>query len=107
MNDFVKSLSGKIPAFTSPKDLDHTLFMELLNQFYDDQFKEKNYYLRERNSILSFLYLLAGKKILFNATDPTPAFQLFLETEMSIGAGLGSSASFGVCLAGAFVFWMG
>lgn len=92
----------KYEATSLPKDLDHISFCEQINEFVTEQFKSKDLADRERNSIVSFVYLLVGIK-LAKKDHETTAFDVTLETAMSIGAGLGSSASFGVCLAGAFV----
>lgn len=53
----------------------------------------------------SVFYLLVGI-LIDQKIDVVPkSFELRSETEMGIGAGIGSSASFGVCLAGIFYYF--
>lgn len=104
---FINSIRDSYKQIQLPKDLDHDAFCALVNSFVSEQFQSKELSPRERNSIVSFVYLLVGIKIQAKADGKTPAFHVTLDTAMSIGAGLGSSASFGVCLAGAFVMLTG
>lgn len=102
VNAFITSITRELNSLNLPKDLNHVAFCDHINKFIGEQFQSKELSDRERNSIVSFVYLLVGIKIAKKDYETT-AFEVSLETAMSIGAGLGSSASFGVCLAGAFV----
>lgn len=108
LNTFASSLRPKYESVAHlPQDLDHGAFSEEINAFVREQFQSKPPLSdRERNSIVSFVYLLVGIKLAKRDYGQLP-FDVHLETAMSIGAGLGSSASFGVCLAGAFVVLAG
>lgn len=106
INEFVVSLQDELSVKCLPQELDHETYLARVEQFVREIFGDSNFSARETNSITSFVYLLAATAVA-KRMHPVPAFQVSLETAMSIGAGLGSSASFGVCLAGAFVFLAG
>lgn len=101
-NSFEGQLRNTYKDKDLPSQLDHEEFFKSVKEFVGEQFQSKEPSDRELNAIMSFVYLLVGIKIQ-KGVESTPAFDVTLETAMSIGAGLGSSASFGVCLAGAFV----
>ncbi|KAJ0173318.1 hypothetical protein K1T71_011494 [Dendrolimus kikuchii] len=55
----------------------------------------------QKNSLRSFLYVFSG---IFGSTYlPVKAMEISMGSELTIGAGTGSSASFAVCLAGALI----
>lgn len=55
----------------------------------------------QKNSLRSFLYVFSG---IFGSTYlPVKAMDISMGSELTIGAGTGSSASFAVCLAGALI----
>ncbi|KAJ8711255.1 hypothetical protein PYW07_008497 [Mythimna separata] len=55
----------------------------------------------QKNSLRSFLYVYSG---IFGSTNlPVRSLEISLGSELTIGAGTGSSASFAVCLAGALI----
>lgn len=58
---------------------------------------------REKLSLQAFFYLLVC--ICQEEGLTLGPFKVHVKTQLSIGAGLGSSASFAVCLAAAFVLW--
>lgn len=101
----IESLSKEYESVDLPKGLDHEIFYEQVKTFATKKVQSSSLGDRELNSIISFIYLLAGISIK-KQLKLTKTFRIDLETAMSIGAGLGSSASFGVCLAGAFIVLM-
>ncbi|XP_059054838.1 uncharacterized protein LOC131848895 [Achroia grisella] len=55
----------------------------------------------QKNSLRSFLYLFSG---IYGSTHlPVKSMNISMGSELTIGAGTGSSASFAVCLAGALI----
>lgn len=55
----------------------------------------------QKNSLRSFLYVFSG---IFGSTYlPVKSMDISMGSELTIGAGTGSSASFAVCLAGALI----
>lgn len=55
----------------------------------------------QKNSLRSFLYVFSG---IFGSTKlPVKSMDISMGSELTIGAGTGSSASFAVCLAGALI----
>lgn len=102
LNSLVSRLRVTYKSKDLRKDLDHATFITEIKNFVSEQFNAEAHPERELNSIISFVYLAVGIAIAKEIDEIVP-FDVSLCTEMSIGAGLGSSASFGVCLAGAFV----
>lgn len=59
--------------------------------------------LQQKLSMEAFFYLLIY--IAYEEKIDLKSFHMHLNTQLSIGSGLGSSASFAVCLAASFLYW--
>lgn len=82
----------------NPNVLDHQNYLERIKnglKIKDDSGDDKV------NSLLSLLYLYFG--IIHSSKTPIKALIITVDTELSLGSGTGSSASFMVSLAGAFL----
>ncbi|XP_059616731.1 uncharacterized protein LOC132261780 [Phlebotomus argentipes] len=105
VNKFLANCERKYSALKLPDELNHDVFMGEVRQFVEENVKlarKEALNGRELDSLSAFVYLLMGILIEGNIKSLQNGFSIDLKTEMSIGAGLGSSASFGVCLAAAF-----
>lgn len=67
---------------------------------FDEAYKERKFFEKEEMALCSTLYIF--NRILKTEKIKTIdiGFNLKIDSDMSIGAGVGSSASYGVCLAG-------
>ncbi|XP_054738460.1 uncharacterized protein LOC129244699 [Anastrepha obliqua] len=65
--------------------------------------------LQAQKSFLSIYYLLAGAVLSAPSAELTiqSGFEVYIDTELTIGSGLGSSASFGAVVAAAFLLFTG
>lgn len=109
INQFLANAKTVLAGKTSPEDIDHDQFLRDVNEFVlscgtTDESKYAETYLV---SISAVVYLMTAISIIDSNGENvafTDGFQLKLKSEVPMGAGLGSSASYGVCLAGAFHF---
>ncbi|KAL0134880.1 hypothetical protein PUN28_001573 [Cardiocondyla obscurior] len=60
---------------------------------------------RQKSSLRAFFYLLSCTIFNEELNIKDTSFHVYVSTNFSVGAGLGSSASFAVCLAGCFLHW--
>ena len=80
----------------------HDEFLSNINSFVDNCFTEQS---KHKKSMLSVFYLLTGILIENHCEELKYGFQLTFKSGITMGAGLGSSASFGVCVAAVFSFY--
>lgn len=94
-------ITGKF-SWRIPSKLDHEYhlrrvedFLHIIKPNFD------NLPNNQKNSLRSFLYIFSG---IFGSTYlPVKTMEISMGSELTIGAGTGSSASFAVCLAGALI----
>lgn len=93
------------------ENIEHDRFLSIVTDYVKtcENVTQTNVEAYEK-TLSSIVYLLAA--ILISNADEasssvtlTEGFQLQFESDITMGAGLGSSASFGVCVAGAFYFY--
>ncbi|GAB0097097.1 Mevalonate kinase [Sergentomyia squamirostris] len=102
INKFVVKCTEKYGNLKFPEGINHTTFLEDVQQFIKENAKDIVEDPRKFNSLSAAIYILTGVVIEAGLEVIPIGFTMDLKTEMSVGAGLGSSASFGVCLAAAF-----
>lgn len=110
-NELLVQLSAACSGLQLPAAVPHELFVALIGEFLeagdrcprvagngadDDEF---------RRTCLAAVYLLAGALCSSGGSELRYGFVLRFRSGLAKGAGLGSSASFGVCLATAFHFY--
>lgn len=107
INKFLITCAEKYGALKLPESINHSVFLGEVQQFVQENvagISKNDLDTRELNSLSATVYLLMGILIEGKTENLQKGFTINLKTEMSVGAGLGSSASFGVCLAAAFYF---
>uniref|UniRef100_A0A1B0CYD0 Mevalonate kinase n=1 Tax=Phlebotomus papatasi TaxID=29031 RepID=A0A1B0CYD0_PHLPP len=107
INKFLSTCTEKYGALKLPESINHGVFLGEVQQFVRENvtgISKNDLDTRELNSLSATVYLLVGILIEGQTENLQKGFTINLKTEMSVGAGLGSSASFGVCLAAAFYF---
>lgn len=87
----------------SPHQIDHQKFYDEIKLFVTKKHTKLDDNIL--NGFVAVLYLMVGILNAKNQKEVVKGFKIEIKSEMSIGAGLGSSASFGVCLAAAFTFY--
>ncbi|KAG7303238.1 hypothetical protein JYU34_011705 [Plutella xylostella] len=97
----IHGVTGKF-SWRLPEMLDHDTHLKkvevFLHQIRPDFDGLQN---NQKNSLRSFLYVFSG---IFGSTNlPVKSMMISMGSELTIGAGTGSSASFAVCLAGALI----
>lgn len=94
-------ITGKF-SWRMPDKLDHEYHLRRVNEFLEIiKPNFQNLPTNQQNSLRSFLYVFSG---IFGSTSlPVRAMEISMGSELTIGAGTGSSASFAVCLAGALI----
>lgn len=85
-----------------PKSLDHEQFYGAIKKFVDEQSDSTP---SQCKTLYATFYVLTGTLISNGCTELKHGFTLTMKSGLTMGAGLGSSASFGVCLAGVFHFY--
>lgn len=92
---------------TLPADIEHDRLYAIVEAFVlKNVFATRLHKIAELRSVAAVVYLVVGMATKMKVDALTGGAILHMEpSEMSIGAGLGSSASFGVCLAGALFTW--
>lgn len=96
---------------SQPDKIEHDQFLSIVTDYVKtcENVTQTNVEAYEK-TLSSIIYLLAAI-LISNAEGAssnvtlTEGFELFFESDITMGAGLGSSASFGVCVAGAFYFY--
>uniref|UniRef100_A0A1L8DYL1 Putative mevalonate kinase mvk/erg12 n=1 Tax=Nyssomyia neivai TaxID=330878 RepID=A0A1L8DYL1_9DIPT len=105
INKFLAICWEKYGAIEFPEGLNHDVFLEEVKNFVQETVKEGGKDFLDSiklNSLSAVFYLLLGIFIEGQIRSVRKGIKIDLKTEMSVGAGLGSSASFGVCLAATF-----
>lgn len=114
LNTLFKSIQSKFNAVDLLNELDeqHDAFLALIQQFVQENTKFEDGTTDEHKSMLlkimtGILYLLSALETHYAASNGLePAlnngFTIEFKSQIPIGAGLGSSAAFGVCVAAAF-----
>lgn len=114
LNTLFKSIQSKFNAVDLLNELDeqHDAFLALIQQFVQENTKFEDGTTDEQKSMLlkimtGILYLLSALETHYAASNGLePAlnngFTIEFKSQIPIGAGLGSSAAFGVCVAAAF-----
>lgn len=94
-------ITGKF-NWRMPDKIDHEYHLRRVNEFLEiTKPNFKNLPTNQQNSLRSFLYVFSG---IFGSTSLSVcAMEISMGSELTIGAGTGSSASFAVCLAGALI----
>ncbi|XP_030040227.2 mevalonate kinase [Manduca sexta] len=94
-------ITGKF-SWRLPDKIDHEYHLRRVDEFLHlikpnfDSLQSN-----QKNSLRSFLYVFSG---IFGSTHlPVRSMEISMGSELTIGAGTGSSASFAVCLAGALI----
>lgn len=96
---------------SQPDNIEHDQFLSIVTDYVKtcENVTQTNVEAYEK-TLSSIIYLLAA--ILISHAEGassnvtlTEGFELLFESDITMGAGLGSSASFGVCVAGAFYFY--
>lgn len=94
-------ITGKF-SWRLPERLDHEHHLKRVDEFL--HIIKPNFDAlpnNQKNALRSFLYVFSG---IFGSTSlPVRAMEISMGSELTIGAGTGSSASFAVCLAGALI----
>lgn len=103
-NAFLRRMSDSWRGVTLPDDIDHVRFLAEIQAFVDGQCTGEHEE-RFHQARYSAFYLLTGALLSAKCEQLAHGFQLELKSGLTMGAGLGSSASFGVCLATAFYFY--
>ncbi|CAH0402876.1 unnamed protein product [Chilo suppressalis] len=97
----LQDISGKF-SWKMPDKLDHDQHLRRVEEFL--HIIKPNFDVlpsNQKNSLRVFLYMFSG---IFGSTDiRVKSLDISIGTELTIGAGTGSSASFAVCLAGALI----
>uniref|UniRef100_A0A1A9W9Q7 Mevalonate kinase n=1 Tax=Glossina brevipalpis TaxID=37001 RepID=A0A1A9W9Q7_9MUSC len=109
-NEFLSKFRAKYPTerFNNTVQLLEEVRVELAKQ-QEEQLENNNTPKKQQiqKSFISIYYLLAGA-VLSSPVERfkiTNGFTLRIDTELNIGSGLGSSASYGVALAAAFLLY--
>ncbi|KAL4715292.1 hypothetical protein ACJJTC_010862, partial [Scirpophaga incertulas] len=94
-------ISGKF-SWRLPDKLDHGYHLRKVDDFLHQQKPDfDSLKSNQKNSLRGFLYLFAG--IIGSTNLAVKSLDISIGSELTIGAGTGSSASFAVCLAGALI----
>lgn len=108
-NRFLKQCRSKFPqdTFESGAQLLEEVRSELNKQQEESLEQGSPKKQQTQKAFLSIYYLLAGALLSSpkNELELTQGFSITIDTELNIGAGLGSSASYGAALASAFLLY--
>lgn len=100
-NDLLTRLASICPGRDFlPAEVPHAAFVENIQRFLP-QSNDDNF----QRSCVATLYLLAGNLLTTGCSALQYGFVLKFKSALSMGAGLGSSAALGVCLAATFHFY--
>lgn len=109
LQDFNSLLALTFPIYKNqnlPNNLNHNDFLEIIKNFVlNTKFHENFNVLDHANTLTAMFYLLCGIFISNECSKIQDGFIVSMNSGITTGAGLGSSASYGVCLAGAFYFY--
>ncbi|XP_055684362.1 uncharacterized protein LOC129790714 [Lutzomyia longipalpis] len=104
INKFLATCWDNYGTLKLPEKLNHDVFLDEVRHFVQENVKDDEGSLNsvKLNSLSASIYLLMGIFIDEQVQSLRKGIKIDLKTEMSVGAGMGSSASFGVCIAAAF-----
>lgn len=109
LQDFNALLELTYPIYKNqnlPNNLNHSDFLDTIKTFVLNTKFHANFNVLDHSNTLSALfYLLCGILISNECTEMHDGFIISMKSGITTGAGLGSSASYGVCLAGSFYFY--
>lgn len=111
LNRFFAEIYAKQGTKVLPQDIDHDAYLLNVSEFVQTNKKDAIIVSSEayEKTLSAIVYLLSAI-LLANSEDGscpelTEGFVLDFESDITMGAGLGSSASFAVCTAGTFYFY--
>lgn len=104
-NEFLKVIHGEFAGKTLPEHIDHEDFLSKIKIFVDQNVSGAIASEKFSKARYAVFYLLTGILADAGCAELKYGFELRLKSGITVGAGLGSSASFGVCLASAFYFY--
>ncbi|KAJ6649842.1 Mevalonate kinase ERG12 [Pseudolycoriella hygida] len=109
LSDFNSLLEIIYPIYKNqdlPKNLNHNEFLDKIKNFVLNTKFFENFNVADHvNTLSALFYLLSGILISNDIHKLTGGFIVSMKSGITTGAGLGSSASYGVCLAGSFYFY--
>lgn len=109
LQDFNSLLELTFPKYKNqnlPQNISHNEFLDTIKNFVlNTKFHANFNILDHANTLSALFYLLCGILISNDCTRILDGFTISMKSGITTGAGLGSSASYGVCLAGAFYFY--
>lgn len=105
-NVFLRNIAHRYTGQELPAAIDHEDFLAKVKSFVEENVRGvltgSEGFEKARCAVV---YLLTGILISSGCSELKHGFVIGLKTGLTMGAGLGSSASFGVCLAAAFLFY--
>lgn len=105
-NAFLKEIQSQYAGLSLPENIDHEGFLKKIQNFVDKNVSGATFdsekFIKARYAVF---YLLTGILADSGCDELKYGFVLKLKSGITMGAGLGSSASFGVCLASVFYFY--
>lgn len=105
-NVFLKNVAQQYAGLELPSAINHEDFLAKVKSFVDENVRGvltgSEGFEKARCAVV---YLLTGILIDSGCSELKHGFVIGLKTGLTMGAGLGSSASFGVCLATTFLFY--
>lgn len=109
VQDFNSLLELTFPIYKDqklPNNLNHIDFLDIIKNFVlNTKFHENFNVLDHANTLSALFYLLCGILISNDCPKLHYGFTISMKSGITTGAGLGSSASYGVCLAVSFYFY--
>lgn len=106
-NPFLKKTFFIYKDQNLPNNLNHDDFLNTIKNFViNTKFHENFTVLDHANTLSAFFYLLCGILISNGYYELENGFRVSMKSGITTGAGLGSSASYAVCLAGSFYFFV-
>lgn len=103
INQFIKDVRKAIEGDVGPDEIDFEKLLAMCTDMISHLPDTINDV--EKKTLWAVLFLASGILLDNDFTTFQTSIDIRIESEMSIGSGLGSSASFGVCLASAFYFY--
>ncbi|KAG4072382.1 hypothetical protein HA402_004314 [Bradysia odoriphaga] len=89
-----------------PSNLNHNDFLDTIKKFVLNTTFHVDFNASDHiNTLSALFYILCGILISNKCSKINEGFEITMKSGITTGAGLGSSASYGVCLAGCFYFY--
>lgn len=111
LNHFFSEIHAEQGTKVLPQDIDHDAYLLNVNEFVKTHKEDVNIVNSEacEKTLSAIVYLLTAILVANSEDGSCPAitegFVLDFKSDITMGAGLGSSASFAVCIAGTFYFY--